>query len=344
MVRARPIVCLGALAVTLAACGTAVHNHSANRLRSLPGRERAELIVLLNRVLAADQEAIFAYTFAGPLLSHRAQRADARFLGDVNTHAGVLRALITRAGGRPHSPRASYPLGDPRTEAQVLDMLRELEQGQIELDVSVLPRLASPWARTVLASILANDAQHMAVLRSAAHLVPLQGAFVGGEPSSPAVSDPERLAVLMRVELVAESVDLRALRSAALEPGAHRLVAGLAAAEREHARSIARALGGLVGYYVYTQAANQPLHGALALAPRQWPRTRRGWLQTLQTVQSRVEGVYYLELPNLTASEARLAASIFARDAEQAALLAALTSSKVSDAVPAALVRGALQS
>ncbi len=340
----RPLACVGALVLTLAGCGAAAHNHGANKLRPLPRRERAELILLLNHVLASDQEAIFAYTLAGPLLSHRAQRADARFLGDVNTHAGVLRTLITRAGGRPHSPRASYPLGDPRTETQVLDMLRELEQGQIDLDMSVLPHLASPWARTVLASILANDAQHMAVLRSVQHMAPLQGAFVGGEPPAPAASDPERLAVLMRVELLAESVDRRALRSVALAPGARRLVAGFAAAERDHARSIARALGGMVSYYVYSQPANGPLHGAQTLAPRQWPVTRRGWLHALETVQSRVEGVYYLELPNLTASEALLAASIFSEDAQQSALLGALRSFRVSDAVPAALVRGSLQS
>ncbi|MGO9900665.1 MAG: ferritin-like domain-containing protein [Solirubrobacteraceae bacterium] len=330
------LACLVALALVLAGCGASRDGHAANKLRELPAAERSGLIDQLNGLLAADQETIFAYTFVGPLLSGRAQRADGRFLGDENTHAGVLRGLIARAGAKPHARRAVYDLGDPHSRAQVLDMLRGLEQTQIALYLSAIPRIASAWVRTVLASILANDAQHMAVLNSLQRTAQLQGAFVGGEPPRPAPSSSAALLTLLRVELIARSADDRALRSERLAPAARRLLAVLTAHERAHAEALARALSGTPGDQ---GAGNQP--GAAArLLPRSWPSSRKGWLDLLQTVQARVERVYYTTLPRLSAPEALLAASIFAADAQQSVLLSELVSSHLDEAVPAALVRG----
>ncbi len=330
------VVCLAALALVLAGCGATRHQHTANKLGELSARQRAGMVLALNSVLAADQETIFAYTFVGPLLSGRAQRADGRFLGDENTHAGVLRALIARAGGKPHVRRSVYDLGDPHTKAQVLDLLRGLEQADITLNLSAIPRAPSAWVRTVLASILANDAQHMAVLRLLQHLAPLQGAFVGGEPSRPSPSSAARLLALLRVELIARAVYGRALRAAALPPAARRLLAVLSAHERAHAEAVAGALG----QAPTDQGAASPPGAAALLLPRSWPRHRKGWLDLLQTVQARVESVYYTALPHLSAPEALLAASIFAADAQQSALLSELESPKIDEAVPAALVRG----
>jgi hypothetical protein len=330
------LACLAALALVLAGCGASRDRHAANKLRELQAPERAGLIDQLNGVLAADQEAIFAYTFAGPLLSGPAQHADGHFLGDESTHAGVLRALVAAAGGKPHAPRAVYDLGDPHTGARVLDMLRGLEQAQIALYLRAIPRIASASVRTMLASILANNAQHMAVLSSLQRTAQLQGAFVGGEPPRPAPSSSAALLTLLRVELIARSAYDRALRSGRLAPAARRLLAVLAAHERAHAEAIARALGPAPS----DQGAGDEPGAAVRLLPRSWPRSRKGWLDLLRNVQARVEWVYYTTLPRLSAPEALLAASIFAADAQQSVLLSELVSSQLDEAVPAALVRG----
>ncbi len=331
------LACLVALALMPAGCGASTRQHMTNKLRELPAPERAGLVERLNGVLAADQETIFAYTFAGPLLSGRSQRADGRFLGDENTHAGVIRALIVRAGARPHSRQPVYDLGDPHSKTQVLQMLRGLEQTQINLCLSAIPRIASAWVRTAIASILANDAQHIVVLRLLERLPPIQGAFVGGAPARPVVSSPARLLILLDAELMARTAYERAQRSAALPPAARRLLALLGAHEGAHAEAVAAALGGAPADH---GSGDLPGAGAAGL-PRSWPRRRKRWLDLLQTVQARVEGVYYAALTRLSTPEALLAASIFAADAQQSALLSELESPRIDEAVPAALVRGA---
>ncbi len=338
---AASLACVATLA--LAGCGTTVHRVAANKLRLLRASQRATLVTQLNRALAADQEAIFGYTIAGPLLSSRVQRVDGRFLGDENTHAGVLRALIVAAGGKPHQRSASYDLGDPSTDSQVLALLQKLEELQIERDLGAIPRVPSAWVRTVLASILADDAQHLTVLsavqgRSRDDSAFVEGAFVGGEPPTPPPAQPDALRILSRVELIAASIDADALRSGRLSLAACRLLAILILRERAHAKALEQALGTATRP---AQAISTRLSADVAgLVPRSWPRTRHAWLALLGSVQSRVEGVFYMLLPNLSAPEALLAASIFAADAQQSALLAELQARHVEDAVPAALVRG----
>ena len=322
--------------MTLAACGTAVHDHSANKLRSLPGRERAELIVLLNRVLAADQEAIFAYTFAGPLLSHRAQRADGRFLGDLNTHAG--RAAHADHAGRRQAAfaRASYPLGDPRTQTQVLDMLRELEQVQITLDVGVLPRLASPWARTVLASILADDAQHMAVLRSVQRLRGAAGSLRRRRAVDRRLSSDARAACGPHARRAGGGV--RRPPRAALRRTWRRALTGLLAGLAQlSARTLGRSLEHSAGWsdtYVYTQPANQPLHGALALLPPTVAAHRARLAADAADRAVARRRCVLPELPHLSPPEARAGRVDLRADAEQSVLLTELTSSKCPTPCP----------
>jgi hypothetical protein len=329
------LACVAAL--VLAGCGTSIHRVAPNKLRELPVDQRVTMVGLLNGALAADQQAIFAYTIAGPLLGGRAQHAAGRFLGDVNTHAGVLRALIVRAGGTPHERSASYALGAPRTQPQVLELLQRLENVQIARYLGAIPRIASPWVRTVLASILADDAQHVTVLLWVQGRSRLQGAFVGGEPPTPRAPDPDALSALAKVELLAASIDARALRSGHLSPAARRLLGALISRARAHAQALEHALPALTpaGRSTSPRAGDVP-----RLDPRSWPRTRRAWLRLLELVQARVEGVFYTRLPSLAAPEALLAASIFAADAQQSVLLSELHSARIDDAIPASLVRG----
>ncbi len=335
--------------LVLAACGTSVHRPAPNKLRLLPASERATLVAQLNRALAADQEAIFAYTVAGPLLSGRAPRVDGRFLGDENTHASVLHALIVGAGGKPHQRSASYDLGDPSSGSRVLALLQKLEELQIARDLDAIRRVPSASVRTVLASILADDAQHLTVLSSLqGHsriedaLVEdalVEGAFVGGEPPTPPPAAPGALRIMSRVELVAASIDAHALRSGRLSRAARRLLAILITRERAHAQALDQALR-TAGQQPAEAISKRVSASVASLQPRSWPRTRHAWLLLLGSVQSRVEGVFYMLMPSLSAPEALLATSIFAADAQQSALLAELRSRQVDDAVPSALVRG----
>ena len=62
----------------------------------------------------------------------------------------------------------------------MLDLLHRLEQTQLSAYVHAIPLLASGPVRVAVASVFANDAQHVAVLRERLHRTPAPAAFVTG--------------------------------------------------------------------------------------------------------------------------------------------------------------------
>ena len=157
----------------LSACGG-----GQSRRRHGPSGPGEDDVDLLNSVLSAEQRAIAAYTAVTPLLAGEAHQAAGRFLEQDLAHAGELRALIKRAGGHPREPEASYsfgPTGDPHA---VLGLLHRLEQAQIAAYQAAMPVVSTRLLRAALASMMANDAQHIVVLRAGLGLPALSGAFL----------------------------------------------------------------------------------------------------------------------------------------------------------------------
>jgi hypothetical protein len=134
----------------------------------------------LNHLLDLEHWAIAAYTAATPLLPPATVKAGALFLNDEIEHAGDLAGLVRAAGGKPIKPRPSYPLGHPRGSAEVLGVLRTVEQALIVAYLDAIPRLRPGPLKQQVASIFANDAQHLAVVRAALHQPAVPSAFVTG--------------------------------------------------------------------------------------------------------------------------------------------------------------------
>jgi bacterioferritin (cytochrome b1) len=151
-------------AIVLAGCGPA--NYSPPRFSKLPPVARRSDVELLNGTLDLEHQLIAAYTAAVPLLSGGRQSAARRFLNQHLAHAGQLIALVRQAGGRPMSPKPSYELGNPRTPEDLLVLLHSLERGAIAAYLESIPELAPPQVRAAVAAILANEAQHVAILRA----------------------------------------------------------------------------------------------------------------------------------------------------------------------------------
>jgi Ferritin-like domain len=163
-------------ALTLAACGKSslraqVHN-SKPALRSDVDE--------LNRLLYLEHMAIAAYTAGTPLLPPATVKAGQLFLNDELSHAGDLAGMIRAAGAKPPKPPPSYPLGHPRTSEEVLALLHAVERAQVAAYLDAIPRLRPGTLKQQVASILANDAQHLAVVRAALHLPAVPSAFVTG--------------------------------------------------------------------------------------------------------------------------------------------------------------------
>jgi hypothetical protein len=149
-------------AIGLAGCGGAVHRR-AHRRRLTPAA--AEDVKLLNAALAVEQRSIAAYTAITPLLSGRAHDAASVFLGNDLEHAGELRKLITHLRGQAHDPLPRYDFGRPRGARELLGVLHGLETQQLGAYLRALPLLSTGELRQSVGAILANDAQHIAILR-----------------------------------------------------------------------------------------------------------------------------------------------------------------------------------
>jgi hypothetical protein len=124
-------------------------------------------VEILNGLLHLEYHAIAAYSAGIPLLHPEdGGRAAKQFLGQEMAHAVALQELVKKAKAKPVKPRASYDLGSPRTGEEVLLLLHKLENAQLAGYLAVIPLLAPGKVRSAVAAIFANDAQHIAVLRS----------------------------------------------------------------------------------------------------------------------------------------------------------------------------------
>jgi hypothetical protein len=169
----------GGAAVGLAGCGgnSAVAKQA---VKKAPVPVRRLDVQILAAALELERRTVAAYTAGIPLLSRRQAKAASQFLSEELTHTGELISLIRAAGGHA-SPRAdSYDIGHPRDGAAVLALLHELERAQIAHYLATIPRLSPGPVRAAVATILASDAQHIAILRLTRGLDPVPSAFVTG--------------------------------------------------------------------------------------------------------------------------------------------------------------------
>ena len=109
---------------------------------------------------------VAAYTAGIPLLAPSARMAGQRFLTQELSHAGELSGLVRQAGGVAIKAREGYDLGHPRNGDDVLKLLHELERSQIAAYLQAIPKVSMASTRAALAAVMANDAQHISVLRS----------------------------------------------------------------------------------------------------------------------------------------------------------------------------------
>jgi Ferritin-like domain len=159
-------------AVALGACGGG--DSLKRQLKHDPPLAETD-VALLNHLVDLEYLAVAAYTAGLPLLKRPASRAAKQFLAQELGHADGISLLVREAGGKANKPRQSYDLGNPRTPADVLRLLHEVETLQIGAYLNAIPRLGPAKLRQLTTQYFANDAQHISILRS-----------LLGEPALPA--------------------------------------------------------------------------------------------------------------------------------------------------------------
>ena len=137
-------------------------------------------VQILNAALALERRTVAAYTAGIPLLPWSMAKTAKQFLNEELQHTGELLALIKAAGGIAPPRADSYAIGHPHDAGGVLRLLHQLESTQIAGYLRAIPRLSPGPLRAEVASVLANDAQHLSILRLAQGTNPLPSAFVTG--------------------------------------------------------------------------------------------------------------------------------------------------------------------
>ena len=131
---------------------------------------------LLDKVLARQEAAVAAYSEVIPHLSPKLAQMASYFRTQEQEHVdGTLRAL--RNLYEPAEPSAeTIDVGDLKSDRERLEFLYERESGTIEKELDAIGRLEASLPRTILASTVANQAQHLTLLRQALGAGPLASA------------------------------------------------------------------------------------------------------------------------------------------------------------------------
>lgn len=135
---------------------------------------------ILNSARDLELMAFAAYALVNERLTGDALAAGTRFRAHEAAHAERLAAEVERLGGRVNRPRPDYGLTAPDDEAAALRFALELENRAVSSYLDALPRLSDPQLRATTASIVATQAQHLAVLRLHLGRMPVPAAFETG--------------------------------------------------------------------------------------------------------------------------------------------------------------------
>ncbi|HEX3360447.1 MAG TPA: ferritin-like domain-containing protein [Solirubrobacterales bacterium] len=127
----------------------------------------------LNKVLARQEGAVAAYAEVIPHLPPRFAHMASYFRAQEQEHVDA----VVRALRGIQAPAATAPeeieVGDLKSDRERLVFLYELEGATIDEELSAISKLEAPWPRSLLASTVADQAQHLTLLRQAVGAGPL---------------------------------------------------------------------------------------------------------------------------------------------------------------------------
>ena len=161
-------------AAALGGCGGGPAPH-----RGGPSPTPADAVHLLDAALVVEHTTVHGYDVAVPLLSATTATSGSAFRQHHVDHRDRLAQIISRLGGTPTPAKDTYDIGPaPADEAGALSLLTSLEEQAAKTHLSTLSRLGDAGLLQALGSIMADEAQHAAVLRTVLQQDPAPSAFM----------------------------------------------------------------------------------------------------------------------------------------------------------------------
>jgi ferritin-like protein len=146
---------------------------------------------ILESALGLEQVSVFAYRAAerSGLLDSAGERMARRFARQEQEHVEALSTGLEALGATSPPPprtlaevdRVLPGLGDARSKIDVLTFAVELETAAVAAYLDAVPKLRDPKLLQTAASIMANEGQHLVVLRLALRQEPVPRAFDTGD-------------------------------------------------------------------------------------------------------------------------------------------------------------------
>jgi hypothetical protein len=167
------------LAAALSACGGGESTSATDKERD---------VRVLNEILARQLAAAEAYGRVLPDL-HGADLAAARqFRAQEQEHVDATTKTLRGIGGEADPPAETIEADDLKTRVDNLEFLYEMESATIDAELSAVAKLTVDWPRPLIASMAANQAQRLVLLRRALGAEPpdaIPSAFETGETPAP---------------------------------------------------------------------------------------------------------------------------------------------------------------
>lgn len=151
------------VALSLAACGGGEQTDRATT--AVPDQEGDAEI--LNEILSRQSAAVEAYGSVLPALRGQTLFVARLFRAQEQEHIdGTLKAL-RGLGEEAEPPPETIEADGLKSQADYLTFFYEIESATIEAELTAINNLTAPWPRSQLAATVANQAQHLVLLRQA---------------------------------------------------------------------------------------------------------------------------------------------------------------------------------
>jgi len=168
------LAAITALALVFASCGGGEDPTEVDTAAVIEEEEDEADVETLNAVLGRQLAVVGAYDRVLPHLRGGARTLAAQFRQQEQEHIeGIIEALQGLDGAEEAEVEEIEP-DSLTTEAQYLRFLYEVESETIEEELAAIGHLSAAGPRSLLASTVANQAQHLVLLRRALGAIPLE--------------------------------------------------------------------------------------------------------------------------------------------------------------------------
>jgi hypothetical protein len=167
------------LAIGLSACGSSGGESTT---------DKAADVKVLNEILARQLAAADAYGQALPALRGADLVLAHRFRVQEQEHVDATTKTLRGLEAEADPPAETIEAGELKTAKDAMHFLYELESATIDAELSAVDKLTIGWPRPLVASMAANQAQRLVLIRRALGAGPLQlvpEAFETGETAAP---------------------------------------------------------------------------------------------------------------------------------------------------------------